>query len=92
MSGGDRASARAARLLADVPDTVDIRALRIRTGLSQTKFARRFGLDPRALQDWEQRRRLPDRTARVLLAVIAHEPAAVERALAAARAGRSGAE
>lgn len=68
---------------ATVPDNVDVPALRARLALSQAAFARRFGLDVTAVQAWEQGRRHPDRTARVLLAVIAHEPAAVERALEA---------
>jgi putative transcriptional regulator len=51
-------------------------------GLSQAAFARRFGLDVTALQAWEQGRRQPDRTARLLLTIIAREPEAVQRALA----------
>ena len=66
-----------------VPDEIDVAALRTRLGLSQAAFARAFGLDLAALQAWEQHRRRPDRTARILLAVIAREPAAVIRALAA---------
>ncbi len=50
--------------------------------LSRRKSAERFGLDARAVQDWEQGRRVPDRSARVLLTVIDREPEAVERALA----------
>ena len=45
------------------------------------KFADRFGLDARALQDWEQGRRVPDRAARDLLTVIDSDPGAVVRAL-----------
>ena len=65
-----------------VPDQVDVAKLRRRLGLSQTAFARSFGLDVTALHAWEQGRRRPDRAARVLLAVIAREPQAVLRALA----------
>ena len=68
--------------LVDDPSAERIRALRKRMKLSRQKFADRFGLDPRALQDWEQGRRVPDRSARVLLTVIDREPEAVERALA----------
>ncbi|MCY3980843.1 MAG: helix-turn-helix domain-containing protein [Alphaproteobacteria bacterium] len=57
-------------------------ALRKRMKLSRQKFADRFGLDARAIQDWEQGRRVPDRAARVLLTVIDREPDAVMRALA----------
>ena len=65
-----------------VPDRVDVAKLRHRLGLSQSAFARAFGLDVTAIHAWEQGRRRPDRTARILLAVIANEPAAVRRALA----------
>jgi putative transcriptional regulator len=66
-----------------VPEAVDVARLRARLGLSQARFARAFGLDVNAVQAWEQHRRRPDRTARILLAVIAREPEAVIRALAA---------
>jgi putative transcriptional regulator len=64
-----------------VPEHVDVTKLRHRLGLSQSAFARAFGLDVTALHAWEQGRRRPDRAARVLLAVIAKEPEAVLRAL-----------
>jgi putative transcriptional regulator len=65
-----------------VPGEIDVRAVRTRLKLSQAKFAARFGLDIRALQDWEQRRRNPDRATRVLLTVIDKNPKAVDCALA----------
>ena len=65
-----------------VPDRVDVAKLRQRLGLSQSAFAHAFGLNVTAIHAWEQGRRRPDRTARILLAVIAKEPAAVRRALA----------
>ena len=61
----------------------EVRAIRRRTGLSRARFAERFGLDPRAVQDWEQGRRAPDRAARVLLLTIDRHPEAVTDALAA---------
>lgn len=67
--------------IVDDPSAERIRALRKRMKLSRQKFADRFGLDARALQDWEQGRRVPDRAARVLLTVIDHDPEAVEQAL-----------
>ena len=51
--------------------------------------ADRFGLDVRALQEWEQGRRVPDRAARVLLTVIDREPEAVVRALGEGGGGRT---
>lgn len=59
---------------------VDVPAIRKRTGLSQEKFAAKFGLDVSAVRDWEQGRRSPDRAAKVLLRVIDQEPEAVTRA------------
>ena len=68
--------------IVDDPSAERILALRKRMKLGRQKFANRFGLDARAVQDWEQGRRLPDRAARVLLTVIERDPKAVERALA----------
>ncbi len=67
--------------IVDDPAAEHIVALRKRMKLSRQKFADRFGLDARAIQDWEQGRRVPDRAARVLLTVIARDPEAVVRAL-----------
>ena len=67
--------------IVDDPAAEHIVALRKRMKLSRQKFADRFGLDARAVQDWEQGRRVPDRAARVLLTVIDREPEAVVRAL-----------
>src|ERR1041385_5334925 len=61
--------------------TVDVRAVRKRLGLSQLEFAARFGFQPATLKNWEQGRTRPDGPARVLLAVIARHPEAVEDAL-----------
>lgn len=69
--------------IVDDPAAGRIVALRKRMNLSRQKFADRFGLDARAVQDWEQGRRVPDRAARVLLTVIESDPEAVVRALAA---------
>lgn len=65
-----------------VPAEIDVKAIRARTGLSQDKFANRFGFNAATLRDWEQGRRQPEPTARVLLTVIDREPEAVARALA----------
>ena len=59
-----------------------ITALRRRMKLSQARFAKKFGLRLRTIQEWEQGRRQPEEAARLLLKVIEREPAAVERALA----------
>ena len=59
----------------------DIKKLRARQGLPRKAFAERYGLDPRTVEGWEQERFGLDRSARVLLSVIAHEPDAVVRSL-----------
>jgi len=61
--------------------TTDVRAVRRRLGLSQSQFASKFGFQPATLKNWEQGRTRPDGPARVLLAVIARHPDAVEDAL-----------
>jgi putative transcriptional regulator len=53
-------------------------------GLTREQFAARFCFAKHAVKDWEQRGRQPERSARILLKVIAHDPEAVERALRAA--------
>ncbi len=68
--------------VAHVPEEVDVKAIRLGLGLTQPEFSIRFGFDVRAVQEWEQKRRQPERSARILLQVIAREPEAVKRALA----------
>lgn len=63
-------------------EALEITALRRRMKLSQARFAKKFGLRLRTIQEWEQGRRQPEEAARILLRVIEREPAAVERALA----------
>ena len=58
-------------------------ALRKRLKLSRRKFADGFGLDVRALQEWEQGRRVPGRAAGVVLTLMDHDLDSVVRALVA---------
>ena len=64
----------------EVP-VIDVKATRQQLGLSQAAFAAKFGFQPATLRNWEQGRTYPDGPARVLLAVIAKHPDAVEDAL-----------
>jgi putative transcriptional regulator len=77
------AKGEAAPACVSAPPTVDVAAIRKQLGLSQQKFAKRFGLSLAMVRDWEQERRNPDQAARTLLTVIAKEPEAVARAVAA---------
>lgn len=67
-----------------IPEAYNVRKMRTRMKLSQKEFAARFGFSLDSIQNWEQGRRIPDGPARTLLAVVAREPKAVERALRAA--------
>ena len=73
----------AGELVVQVPPEVDVKALRRKLGMSQSRFAKSFGFGLAAVQSWGQGRRRPEGPARILLKVIEHEPEAVRRALAA---------
>jgi putative transcriptional regulator len=65
-----------------VPEKVDVRKIRAQLGLSQETFAATYGFALSAVRDWEQGRRRPERSARILLRIVEKEPEAVTRALA----------
>jgi putative transcriptional regulator len=58
---------------------VDAKAIRDVCGMSQPEFARAFGFNLSTLRQWEQGRRGPCGTARVLLLVIEASPRIVTR-------------
>jgi putative transcriptional regulator len=60
-----------------VPKSVDVSAIRRKTGLSQEAFSARIGVSPATLRNWEQGRREPEGPARVLLALVSKNPAIV---------------
>ena len=66
-----------------VPD-VDVRAIREGQDLTREQFAERYGLQVRAIQEWEQGRRKPEPAVRAYMIVIKNQPAAVRKALTAA--------
>lgn len=68
---------------ARVPATCDVASVRRAEGLTQAAFAKRYGFSPSAVRDWEQGVRRPGAAARVLLALIEREPAAVRRVVGA---------
>jgi len=61
--------------------TVDARAIRLVTGLSQAKFAELLGIELATLRNWEQGRRQPTGPARALLRAIHNNPVEVIKAL-----------
>jgi len=64
----------------EVP-VVDVAAIRARTGLSQSAFARSIGVAKGTLLNWEHGRRQPTGPAQVLLAMIARRPSLVSELL-----------
>ena len=76
---GDKTKGRAT--IVSVAEFVDVRKIRAKLNLSQTKFAERFGFSVSTVRDWEQKRRMPEGPARTLLTVIDRDPKAIERAL-----------
>ena len=59
------------------------KTLRRALALTQEEFASRIHIPLGTLRDWEQGRCEPDQPARAYLAVIAHDPEGVKRALTA---------
>jgi putative transcriptional regulator len=55
----------------------DVRRLREKHGLSQSRFAALMGISVGTLRNWEQGRRKPEGSARVLLRVVERHPEAV---------------
>jgi len=76
---GDASRSRAKSY--NVPESIDVKGLREKLGMSQAEFALRFGFSLGTLRQWEQGRRAPDGAARVLLTVISKNSKAVEQAL-----------
>ena len=59
----------------------DVKLIRERLGLSQSRFAAMIGVSARTLQNWEQGRREPEGPAKALLRVVERQPRAVLDAL-----------
>jgi putative transcriptional regulator len=57
-----------------VVETPDVKAIRTRLALTQNEFASLLGISVRTVQNWEQGRRSPHGTARVLLQIAEKHP------------------
>jgi putative transcriptional regulator len=64
-----------------VPEALNVKAIREKTGMSQQSFCATFGISLGTLRHWEQGLRTPHGTARVLLKVVAQNPQAVINAV-----------
>jgi putative transcriptional regulator len=59
----------------------DVRAVREKTGLSQSEFAQMIGVKVKTLQNWEQHRRRPTGAAAALLTIFDRAPDVAIKAL-----------
>ena len=67
--------------LSEMERVPDVRAIREALELSQARFAKRFRLSLKTVQDWEQGRFEPDQASRTLLRLIEKMPHEVAAAL-----------
>ena len=58
-----------------------VKDIRLKMGLSQSKFAALIGVSQKTVQNWEQGIREPRGAAKALLQVVNYEPEATLRAL-----------
>ena len=69
------------KVVAHKPETINVQAIRKKTGMSQQRFCATFGISLGTLRHWEQGLRTPRGTARILLKVVDNDPKAVIKAI-----------
>lgn len=72
--------------------SADAKAIRERLGMSQSEFSRSYGIPLDTLQNWEQRRSHPDRTASAYLWAIEDLPKQISEVHVRHRNSASGGE
>ncbi|MFK0572301.1 NadS family protein [Endozoicomonas sp.] len=60
---------------------VEVKSIREKVGLSQSRFALLIGVSKRTLENWEQGRRQPTGPAKALLRIFAVDPEGTLKAL-----------
>lgn len=60
---------------------VDVKAIRAKVNMTQSEFAASFGFSLGSVRDWEQGRKLPERTAMTIMRMIDLAPDIVKRAV-----------
>jgi putative transcriptional regulator len=63
-----------------VPEVV---TARMKSGLSQSRFAQLLGVSVRTLHDWEQGRRTPSGAAQTVIAIVRQQPKGLKQVLKA---------
>jgi putative transcriptional regulator len=85
MSGLDEVEAfldgETAGYKVNLPAEVDVKGIRKRLKMTQSRFSDTFGFSLDAVKHWEGGRRTPESSARAFLTVIAQNPSAVIAAL-----------
>lgn len=76
------AKGQSSKAVVHKPETIDVKAIRKKTGMSQQRFCATFGISLGTLRHWEQGLRVPRGPARVLLKVVDNDPQAVIRVVA----------
>ena len=75
------AKGKESKVVVHKPETINVKAIREKAGMSQQHFCATFGISLGTLRHWEQGLRSPRGAARVLLKVVANNPEAVIRAI-----------
>ncbi len=65
----------------EIPDDIDVKAIREKLNLTRQEFADSYGFSVRTLQHWEQGTRSPHGAAKVLLLLLQREPAVIAKIL-----------
>jgi putative transcriptional regulator len=68
----------------DMAPDIDVRAIRLATGMTQAQFAAAYEFSVRTIQEWERGAKRPSGPARTLLRAIKGDPEGLRKALAAA--------
>ncbi len=79
----EHAQGKPRKVVEHKPETINVKAIRENTGMSQQKFCATFGISVGTLRHWEQGLRAPRGPARVLLKVVQHNPKAIIDAITA---------
>jgi len=77
----EHARGKSTMVVEHLPESINVKAIREKTGMSQQKFCATFGISIGTLRHWEQGLRSPRGPARVLLKVVQHNPTAIIEAI-----------
>lgn len=81
---GKKPAARETVVPVQIPDAIDVKAIRSTLGMTQERFALQYGFSITNIRNWEQGYRQPEGSARAYLTVISRMPKQVESALRSA--------